>query len=65
MSKFEEETSKLIRKIAEHKHKILDDFAEAYLAEQLIQYPDMKIDDIELVEYRNGMELRYYFRKRV
>lgn len=65
MNKFEEEISKVLKKIMEHKYKILEDFIEAYLAEQLINYPDMKIEDIELVEERHGIELKYYFRKRV
>ena len=52
---------KIVRKIAENRAQILDDFACAYLAE----HPEIKkIDEAELVEQATPGGSTFYFRKK-
>ena len=50
----------LTNKIAKNRAKILNDFAQAYLA----SIKGVPLSEIELVEQRNGLETTWHFRRR-
>lgn len=53
-------SKELIKNIIDRRSKILEDFAQAYIAET-----GLMPSEIEMCEQNSGFEIRWFFRKRI